>query len=266
MKKFSNSSGNIGRALALHEKGLRLVPLMGKRALVKEWQHLHLDESDVRSWFRQPGINIGIITGEPLVVVDTDSDEAEIWVKENGISSTTEVRSGRGGLHRYFIGPAGAEIHSKQGLHGIHGLDVKAWHSYIVAAGSIHPQTGKQYEYVPGKQLRELHDLPVFDQRWLVNGIRREPQHKPKNKSVLADGKVNDIRAYIRAIPSVQGQNGSNACYRVACLLYDAGYDFDRALDEMERWNEICAIPQWSREELIHKITDVFTRKCKATH
>jgi hypothetical protein len=29
----------------------------------------------------------------------------------------------------------------------------------------------------------------------------------------------------------------------------------------MEEWNEVCAFPMWSREELVHKVESVIRRK-----
>src|SRR5258708_1448881 len=111
-----HSTGILETALELHHKSLRLVPLVGKRAIIHDWPNLHLGESDIRSWSRQ-GVNWGIITGDPLVVLDTDSEAAEAWVKAKGIDSPVVVRTGGRGLHRYFRCPEYVEIHSRSGMH-----------------------------------------------------------------------------------------------------------------------------------------------------
>jgi hypothetical protein len=263
---IERSPDTIGReeqVLDLHRRGLRLVPRRGKVPLVKEWQFLHLGESDVRAWARH-GVNFGAITGDPLVVLDTDSEAAEAWVKHQGIESPVMVRTGGGGLHRYFQRTdLVAEIHSRNGMHKIHGLDLKAWHSFIVLPGSVHPVTGRLYEFLAGKELGALHELPPFDPAW-ARELPREPVWTPRPRGIAVSavsGQVRDGMAYIMAIPSIQGKSGSNACFRVACLLYDAGKSFDEILTAMEEWNESCAFPRWSRKELIHKIESVFKRK-----
>src|SRR5437763_310499 len=47
------SIGSLQTALELHKKSLRLVPLLGKSAIVKDWPNLHLGESDIRDWSRR---------------------------------------------------------------------------------------------------------------------------------------------------------------------------------------------------------------------
>lgn len=255
--------GLVEHALQLHALGLRLVPLTGKRALLRDWPDLHLQERDIRSWTRR-GANWGIVTGDPLVVIDTDSEEAEDWLRVIGIQSTTVVRSGGGGFHHYFRCMDGTEIRSRSALHGIRGLDVKGWHSYIVAAGSIHPDTGVTYTYEPGKELVALHALPVFRPQWIASARRKpEPElrdHSPPPRG----GRINDIFAYLLTVESVQGNAGSNGCYRACCLLRDEGYDPDEAWPILLWWNERKPVPPWSISELIHKLESVYRRPLPA--
>jgi hypothetical protein len=261
MKNFPEITGICTTALDLHRRGLRLVPLIGKQAFLKSWQTLHLGESGIREWASH-GVNFGIITGDPLVVLDTDSEAAESWVKEKGIGSPVIVRSGGGGLHRYFRCPEDIELHSRIGLHKIRGLDVKAWNSYIVAAGSIHPETNQRYEYLPGREMMDVHQLPVFDAEWMREIYpERVLTMGSTGAERKASGPIRNVHAYIRHIPSIQGRNGSNAAYRVAALLYEAGLTFDEILAELEAWNKVCAVPPWIRKELIHKVESVFQRK-----
>jgi hypothetical protein len=173
------------------------------------------------------------------------------------------VRSGGGGLHRWFQQPeAVTVVLSKNGMQGIPGLDVKGWHGLIVLPGSVHPETGKCYEFVLGKELTELHRLPVFNPAW-VREMRREPLSMPclGHRDSPVNDTIRDMRAYIRAIPSVQGQNGSRALMRVCYLLRDTGHDFHGALAELASWNEVCAFPPWSPKELIHGLTNAFKKK-----
>jgi hypothetical protein len=247
-------------ALDLHRRSLRLVPLCGKRAIIKDWPSLHLSERDIRDWSTR-GVNWGIITGEPLVVLDTDTNDAEAWVYEHGVDSPVIVRSGGGGLHRYFRCTDGVEVHSRSAVHRIDGLDVKGWRSYIVAPGSVHPETKRRYEYLPGRSLGALKRLPLFDPEW-VREIRVEPFIEPRTARPggTVHSHIHDMRAYIRAIPSLQGQGGDRACFRVACLLVEAGFDYASALAEITAWNEVAAIPPWKNADLERKIRRAFQR------
>jgi hypothetical protein len=254
------TTGNLERAMEFVHLGLRIVPLAGKRALVKDWPNLRLRESDVRDWCRK-GVNWGVLTGEPLVVLDTDSELAEAWVKRHDIDSPVIVRSGGGGLHRYFRCPAGTDVHSTSAAHGIDGLDVKGWHSYIVAPGSIHPQTRQRYAFLPGKELTDPAALPVFDPAWL-RPIRDQPCPEPRTPGTgkRVSGHIRDVRAYVRGIRSVEGSGGDRACFTVACLLAEAGFAFDEALMELIDWNRTNALPAWGAAELERKLRYAFAR------
>jgi len=101
METLRNIDVRLESALEHHRLGLRLVPLRGKIALVRAWQHLHLAEREIVQWGRS-GVNWGAITGDPVCVIDTDNDAAESWVKAKRIESSVEVISGGGGRHRWF--------------------------------------------------------------------------------------------------------------------------------------------------------------------
>ncbi len=260
LRESLDTADRMEAALVLHRKGLRLVPLIGKAALVKDWPSLHLGESDVRAWCRR-GVNFGIITGEPLVVLDTDFEAAETWVRTQGIDSPVVVRTGGGGLHRYFRAPGDIEIHSRSAAHGVAGLDVKGWRSYVVAPGSIHPETKRRYEYLPGRELVDLRTLPEFNPGW-TRPIRPHPCPKPTSTAVGAtvNGRIRNVRAYIRGIQSIEHQGGDRACFTVACLLAEAGLRFEDALAELLDWNETHAFPPWQPKELDRKLRYAFTR------
>jgi Bifunctional DNA primase/polymerase, N-terminal len=264
MRDSSNTTGLLEIALGLHRRGLRLVPLVGKRAVVKDWPSLRLRERDIRSWSRR-GINWGILTGDPLVVLDTDSEAAEAWVREQGIESPVTVRTGGGGLHRYFRCPRGVEIRSRSAMHGIPGLDVKGWHGYVVAAGSVHPETGRRYAHVPGGEFAGLNELPRFELRW-VEEDRPEPVRtaRPPGSRPKTVGHVRDVRAYIRGIRSVEHHDGDRACFRVACLVAEAGIGFDEALAALAEWNRTNACPPWESAELERKLCYAFDRVARA--
>src|SRR5207244_2501102 len=112
--------------------------------------------------------------------------------------------------------------------HKVPGLDVKAWHSYVVSVGSIHPETGMRYEYLPGKELTDLHALPLFNPEWTRETAVEHPI-KPTivNVGPKLHGHIRDVRAYIRGIQSIEHQGGDRACFTTACLLAEAGFTFD---------------------------------------
>jgi hypothetical protein len=59
--------------------------------------------------------------------------------------------------------------------------------------------------------------------------------------------------------PTSEGQVGDRACFRVTCLLAEAGYGFTEALAEME-WSRRNATPPWEVKELARKFRYAFAR------
>lgn len=258
MRKAMNpQSGNLEHLLKLHAMGLCLVPLAGKRAIVKNWPELHLGEHNIRELCARV-VNWGIITGDPLIVLDTDSALAEALLQETGMASTTVVRSGRGGFHHYFRALDDADIRSKTRFNNVPGLDLKAWRSYIVAAGSIHPETGKRYAYVPGREFTNVDCLPIFRHEWVIKPARDGNLRPGDLPRIATRGRINDIFAYLLKVESVQGEQGSNGCYRVCCLLRDEGYSAQEAWPILLWWNERKPVPRWSTRELVHKLESVY--------
>ena len=248
--------------------GLRLTPMAGKAAILKGWTDIELGESQILAWEKR-GVNWGAITGDPLIVLDTDTEEAETWVQSRGIESPVMVRSGHGGTHRWFLKPETVTIiRSKNGMHGIKGLDVKGWHGYIVLPGSIHPETGRRYEFIAGKEFTSLDELPPFDPAW-VREIPKEPVGEPRNHfpgvGKMIGGKIQNVRAYIRAIPSVEHQGGSNGLMRVCYVLIEEGYSFPDALAEALSWNDEVPIPAWKPEDVCRALKNAFRRKLGVT-
>ena len=106
-------------------------------------------------------------------------------------------------------------------------------------------------------------ELPVLP----AGLIRREPVPTPMrvdeshDTRPRASGPIRDVTRWIMEVESVQGAGGSDACFRVACRLVDAGLAWDEAWRWLCRWNwSGKAIPPWSEAELRHKLRDAFAR------
>jgi hypothetical protein len=82
------------------------------------------------------------------------------------------------------------------------------------------------------KESMERADLPInrdVSRLWpkdqaIANDIKKnrpEPLCKPKagNGGKQLSGHIRDVRASIPRIPSIEGQGGDKACFRVACLV-----------------------------------------------
>ncbi len=94
-------------ASQLHDLGFSLLPLRGKRPVVK-WKHFQEERAPlslVRKWFGEQGHQIGIITGRVsgVVAIDCDSQEAvDRWLKLYAPTPLTQdTPRGRHFLYRH---------------------------------------------------------------------------------------------------------------------------------------------------------------------
>ena len=233
-------------ALQVAELGLRVHPLIGKRPIWDDWPSKATRDRAVVTRMMWPGRNYGIVC-DRVAVIDTDTAELAAWWQRNMPRTPWVVRTPRGGAHFYYGSVPG--LRNATGVD--RGWDVRAGgRGYAVGFGS--QGRGMRYE-LDGEALLEL---PPFDPVWLP-AIRREPLLLP-NVAIGPRGRIRNLRSYIRRIVSIQGQRGSDACFRVACILRDEGLTPAESLAYMLEWNEACADPPWSVKELEHKVRDAF--------
>ncbi|MPZ24447.1 MAG: hypothetical protein GEU28_13145, partial [Dehalococcoidia bacterium] len=143
------------------------VPLKGSHG----FKDATTDTATIRTWWdEEPRANVGIATGElsNIVVIESDprngGDETlrDLEAEHGDLPETVRALSGRqdGGTHYYFRHPG---FYIKSGADRLGpGLDVKADGAYVVAPPSIHPKTGKEYEWDAGAHPADvpLADLP----------------------------------------------------------------------------------------------------------
>ena len=141
------------------------------------------DLPQVRDWWsRWPEANIGVPTGDGLVVLDFDSDEALREAKSRGLPSTLEVATAKG-RHLYFAG----EARSRVGL--LPGMDIRGDGGYVVAPPSIHA-SGHVYEWrsTPG----EVAPLPEWIEQALSAPRREATARSSLDADEFAEGQRND--------------------------------------------------------------------------
>jgi hypothetical protein len=163
---------------ALTKRGWRVFPVNGKRPIIKDWPNEATSNGlKARALFNgNADANIGIACGaeSDLVVIDLDGNTGiESWealtaFEENPL--TYQVATGRGGRHIYFRHPGVPIRNSASRI--APSIDVRADGGYVVAAGSIHPDT--QLEY-----LVEV-DAPVATMpEWLIKKLEEAPRQTP---------------------------------------------------------------------------------------
>jgi hypothetical protein len=258
MTQQPDTAGIYEAARGYAEKSLPIIPLRGKVPAVKGWQEFVANEINLRLWFGPPrSSNIGLRTGESgYVVIDTDSVEAEAWVRSHCADTPLVARSGAGSTHRYYANPARKEIRNRQGLRRIPGLDVRGHGGFIVLPPSVHPATGKRYEWLT--EFRLPSGLPRFSPSWVYERTRRRVR-----ETVLdgTDAMARRAAAYVATIEgAVSGQGGHNKTFRVCCKLTHSpprgfGLSAEQAWPILLAFNARCS-PEWSVRELRHKLDD----------
>jgi len=148
----------VDRALDLARNGYRVFPLEpdGKRPIVARWPEAATsDESAIRRWWGDhPTANIGVATGNGLLVIDADC-KVKDGVREHGLESLAmlddlglpegfRVRTASGGVHVYLRVPPGVGLTiGAKDIAGYPGIDFRCDGGYVVGPGSI--VAGVQY-------------------------------------------------------------------------------------------------------------------------
>ena len=218
--------------------GLAVMPIRERTKLpVGQWEQ-HAQERPTAAqwndWWREyPACNVAVVyaasvvpEGMQLVCVDTDTPEAEEWVKQQSpLPLTPTVRTAKG-WHRYYLAPVGLEhTVAKDGR-----PEFRAGVHFTLLPPSIHP-TGAVYEWEYGMAMGEVpvESLPVWgvwhmDKAQHVNSAPAQPEGDAEPVSLsLPEGTRNDglFRqcAKWRAlyVPAAQLRASAHAVNAAAC-------------------------------------------------
>lgn len=256
-------------ALELHDVGLSVIPIRSgtKQPAVnwKRFQEKRPSRSEVERW-PQNCQTLAVVTGavSGLVVVDCDSDQAELWARRNLPNTPLKVKTGKG-VHLYYRHP-GCPVSNKARIKtDIPGLelDLRGDGGYVLAPGSLHP-SGSTYEVLEGLDLLCAGDegkllaekLPVFCSSWLGQPAAPSTDQRPGGSSDNFERAVK----YVAKIPGApEGQRNSTAntvAYKIAQGFGITGPEGFRILSD---WNLGCTPPLDDRE-----LETVWESACKA--
>ncbi len=136
--------------------GDELILLKGKKPVATNWTHIAIDSTSVLHQAKQKGLNVGVRLSASDLIIDVDPrnyptgrDSLAELVKDLrlDLSKTPCVQTGGGGFHYYLTKPEGLAIVGS--LEKYPGIDFKTLGGQVVAAGSIHPDTGRLYQPAP---------------------------------------------------------------------------------------------------------------------
>ena len=144
---------------------------------------------------------------------------------------------------------------------GISRYDIRGDGGYVVAPPS--KVNGKEYRWLRG--FLDPARLPPFRMAWRPEK-QAETHQQPAglshqhHRQSSAGKPVTDGEAYIMRIQAVSGQGGHSATWRAVNRLKDTGMSEAEAYEILIRWNSTNSEPPWSERELLHKVTDCFSR------
>jgi hypothetical protein len=255
MEQLPDSRGTLEAAQGYARLRLPVIPLVGKVPAVRQWQRFESTPTNLRYWFGNRRSNVGLRTGESgYLVIDTDSPEAEEWVSTHCEETPMQAVSGSGSRHRYYRCPDHAEIRNRQGLFGIHGLDVRGFGGYIVLPPSVHPATGNLYEWLTDFSLPS--GLPAFSPSWVHE--RKAAVRTAIAEAVNQDGILHRGRKYVEKIePAVSGAGGHTSTFVAALkIVRFAGRNRAIAWELLRHYNATRCLPAWGEMELLHKLDE----------
>jgi hypothetical protein len=153
------------RELSENFSVIRLKPNT-KRPLEKDWsRYCEIKRSFDEIGFHE-GDNAGIACGPAsgLLVLDLDDEDAfQAYCLRNGVipPPTLTVRTWSGKLHFYYRYPENGKVYGSKAIKK-DGFDIRGMGGMVVAPGSVHPDTGKQYYFE--------NDLPIEEApQWLLD-------------------------------------------------------------------------------------------------
>lgn len=170
MRSITTKLSPLGHAAVKYARqGWRVFPLhpKGKTPLVKNGFHAATNNvKQVRAWWTEhPQANIGIACSSEHgpIVLDVDGPSGHRLLRRMNLPDTLTAVSRKGKLHLYFDPmKGGAQI--KRAIRPFKKndgkttimLDVLGDGGYVVAPPSVHPETGRPYQWQPDHRIARL--------------------------------------------------------------------------------------------------------------
>jgi predicted P-loop ATPase len=209
--------------LALASRGLSIFPLApgAKTPLGEAAPHgCHdstTDSSHIEQWWaNHPNANVGVATGDGLIVIDLDVDPdreldgltelARLETEVEELPHTATVRTPRGGKHLYFRLPDGVTIRNSAGKLAA-GIDVRGEGGYVVAPPSTR-EDGARWTWESAQE-NGIAELP---KTW-IDMLTKPPRERCETGPVrLADGSTTPWgRARLDAVVDAVGASSEGS-------------------------------------------------------
>ena len=174
------------------------------------------DPATVKQWWADDDFNVGLRTGDGLLVFDVDprhggGDSLQDLVEANGpLPKTVEAITGGAGRHLFFA--TQRSFTNRANVRA--GLDVRADGGYVVVPPSVHA-SGGSYRWVVGQAPGEIQAAALPD--WLDELINRPQQHATRQHTSLPDGVlIQKAQRYVAACSPAGEGSRNQAVFSVA--------------------------------------------------
>jgi len=257
MTTTPDTTGLLAAARSYAERGWPIIPLRGKVPAIKQWQEFVASEINLRFHVGTHGCSVGLRTGESgYVVLDTDTPEAEAWVQAHCPETPMQAVTGSGSTHRYYREPPRKEVRNAQALRGIPGLDVRGHGGFIVLPPSIHPVTGKPYQWVG--EILPPEELPRFAPSWVYRRTRRRVLSVFACHDEAPDAILRRGRAYVAKIDKAVSGAGGHTKTLIAAfkILRLTSFDLALAWELLLHYNATRCEPPWEEKDLKRKLDE----------
>ncbi|MFB8281925.1 bifunctional DNA primase/polymerase [Nocardia colli] len=203
----------LAHALAYARANIQVIPLRGKIPLTEHGKDdATTDPHEIGAWWQLwPFANIGLRPPRGIVILDVDPRNGGTVESLGRIPLTRAARTGAGGWHlwlRYSHPVRGKVVDAP-------GVDVKTHTGYVVAPPSVHPVTGRRYQWLNQAPIQPLpHHLrervrapDEHPARMSEHALSRDSAGLAKRVSEAQPGERNNILFWACACAFEEGAN-----------------------------------------------------------
>lgn len=212
----------LAAAQAYLDAGLSVIPVGPDKRPTFKWepfQKKHATPRQLQIWFEKGG-NLAIVCGEVsggLLVIDFDTTESfDRLCRDHPdlIEGLPVVRTGKG-FHVYLRCADPGGNRKLAVIAGVKAIESRGEGGYVVAPGSIHPDTHKPYELIQG-DLSQIPTLEMHHVAQLLDACRAYDETPKKNTApapaaAKKSNGGNRARAYVLAALSSEAERVRSA-------------------------------------------------------
>ncbi len=204
----------------------------------KDYQHRVAPPHQLENWAtRWPHANWAIVTGQSVVVVDADSDQAVSFMESGQVTrSPVRVRT-RQGKHYYYATNPRLEIRNSARKNRI---DIRGQGGFVVAPGSVHfTGTIYQWEFNSGFSVADIPDrLPALSPNDLLMIDSFNGNSSAKNPSPAQHNTGHRYSMPCDGRNLAEGEGRNNAAASLTGQLIRQGCSLQDIKTVLDTWNE----------------------------